>query len=151
MAICTICNKDWYWQFGKLANKDLEQHFANTIQDNNLKKWPRTTICKINKMIWNENLQIANYYLNVIWRIHGRYFVLSWVLRSCTRSGHCQWPLLQAYYLLKLCTQTKTKCTDDKKSFMRSSMEWNGCFLLDGRAGWTHMHVEAHFEINSCL
>ena len=31
--------------------------------------------------------------------INGQHFVLSWVSNSCTRSGHGQWPLLQAYII----------------------------------------------------
>ena len=61
-----------HWQFAKLAKKDLYWQFQKKTKSNNLpiqsgtticKKWPGTTICKIDKMIWNEND-----YLNVIWR-----------------------------------------------------------------------------------
>ena len=126
---------------------DLEQQFAKNDPERQCAKLTKRfemRICKLQMFILMsyDNLHINTWPAFCI--------VLSFA-QLCTRSGHGQWPLLQAYYILILCTKTKTKCTDDKKSFMRGSMEWNGCFLLDGRAGWTHMHVEAHFEINSCL
>lgn len=75
-------NKDLERQFALFATKICIDNCKKKTKSNNLqmrsgtticKKWPGTTMCKINKTIWNENLQIANVYFNVIWQSSYQY------------------------------------------------------------------------------